>query len=74
MKVHDGDDDIWDDVGTRHVEDAVGEAMDECASDRGINDCEKQGRLANQRNRVLKLVEEVEAKAGPLRVVVVGRL
>lgn len=43
MKVYDGEDDIRCVVGARHVEDAVGETMDECASDRAINDGEKQG-------------------------------
>jgi hypothetical protein len=43
MKVCDGEDDIRGIVGARHVEDSIGETMDECASDRGINDCEKQG-------------------------------
>lgn len=44
VKVYDGEDDIWGVFGPRHVEDAVREAMDERASDGGINDREKQGR------------------------------
>jgi hypothetical protein len=46
VKVYDGDDDVWCVVGTRYVEDTVGEAMDECAPDWHINYGKQQRRLS----------------------------